>query len=197
MGRLRALLLLPLLICASLTARAQTPLQMSTPIDRTLGPGQTHEFTVTLEENNSIQFVVEQEGIDVLVKVSSPEGKPVGEFDSPNGTDGPEDISFVSKAAGIYHIWVSPLDPAGTTSGRFQIKILEVRPATEQEIKANQSYEIVKAKGVALLLELEETITEIHSPFTRLNAQMLAAQLLSEPEPKRAAKYLTDAANGV
>jgi hypothetical protein len=197
MGRLRALLLLPLLICASLTARAQTPLQMSTPIDRTLGPGQTHEFTVTLEENNWIQFVVEQQGIDVLVKVSSPEGKAVGEFDSPNGTDGPEDISFVAKAAGMYHIWVSPLDPAGTTSGRFQIKILEVRPATDQEIKANQSYEIVKAKGVALLLELEETITEIHSPFTRINAQMLAAQLLSEPEPKRAAKYLTDAANGV
>ena len=71
MGRLRALLLLPFLICASLPAHAQqTPLQVNTPIDRTIGPGQTHEFTVALEENIFIQFVVEQQGIDLYVKVS-------------------------------------------------------------------------------------------------------------------------------
>jgi len=197
MARFRALLLLPFLICASLPAHAQTPLQINTPIDQTLGPGQTHDFTVTLEENAWIQFVVEQQGIDVIVKTFSPEGKALGEFDSPNGSDGPEEVSFVAAAAGMYHIMVSPLDPAGTTSGRFQIKILELRKATEQEIKASQSLQNVKAKGVALLLELEGTITQIQSPFTRINAQLLAAQLLSEPEPKRAAKYLTDAANGV
>jgi hypothetical protein len=197
MGRLRALLLLPFLICVSLPAHAQTPLQLSTPVDRTLGPAQTHEFTVTLEANTWIEVVVEQQGIDVIVNVYSPEGRALGEFDSPNGNNGPEDVSFVAAAAGMYHIMVSPLDPAGTTSGRFQIKILEMRKATEQEIKASQSLQIVKAKGVALLLELEETITEIQSPFTRINAQLLAAQLLSDPEPKRASKYLTDAANGL
>ena len=197
MGRLRALLLLPLLICASLPAHAQTPLQVNTPLDRTLGPGQTHDFTVTLEENTWIQLVVEQQGVDAIVKVVSPEGRALGEFDSPNGNDGPEEVSFVATAAGIYHIMVSRLDPVGTTSGRFQIKVLEMRAATEQEIKASQSLQIAKAKGVALLLELEGTITQIQSPFTRINAQLLAAQLLSEPEPKRASKYLTDAANGV
>src|SRR6185369_5693558 len=67
----------------------------------------------------------------------------------------------------------------------------------EQEIKVSQSQQIVKAKGVALLLDLEETITQIQSPITRIKAQLLAAQLLFDPEPKRASKYLTDAANGV
>ena len=140
MGRLRALLLLPFLICASLTANGQnpTPLQPNAPIDRTLGPNQIHEFTVTLEENAWIQFVVEQQGIDVVVKSFSPEGRALGEFDSPNGNDGPEHVSFVATTAGIYRITVNPLDPADTTSGRYQIKILEMRQATEQEIKASQ-----------------------------------------------------------
>jgi hypothetical protein len=199
MDRLRVLFLLPLLVCASFTALAQGPtsLQMGTPIERTLGPGQTHEFTVTLEENSYIQFVVEQRGIDVIVKVFSPEGRALGEFDSPNGNDGPEHVSFTGTAAGVYRITVSPLDPANSQSGNYQIKILELRKATEQEIKASQNLEEVKAKGVALLLDLEETISQIQSPLTRINAQLVAARLLWEPEQKRASKYFTDAANGV
>ena len=200
MGRLRVLFLLPLLVCTSLTIHAQgppAPLQMGTPIDRTLAAGQTHEFTVTLEENSYIQLVVEQKGIDVVVKVFSPEGRAMGEFDSPNGNDGPEHVSFTGTAAGVYRITVGPLDPANSPPGNYQIKILELRPATEQEIKASRNLEDVKAKGVALLLDLEETISQIQSPLTRINAQLLAAQLLWEPEQKRASKYFTDAANGV
>jgi hypothetical protein len=197
MGRVRALLLLPFLIGVSLAVHAQTPLQTNAPVERTLSPGQTHEFTVTLEENTFIQLVVEQKGIDVVVKVFSPEGKPLGEFDSPNGNDGPENVSFVGTTAGAYRVTVSPLlDAANSTPGSYQIKIAELRKATEQEIKAGQNLQVVKAKGVALLLDLDETIAEIHSPFTRINAQLLAAQLLWEPEQKRASKYFTDAING-
>ena len=200
MDRLRALLLLPFLISASPAAHAQgqASLQMDTPpAEQTLIPGQAHSFTVTLQENTYIQLVVEQRGIDVVVKVLSPDGKSLGEFDSPNGADGPEYVSFVSSTSGNYGIAVTPLDRVGTTSGRYQIKILEMRQATEQEIKAGQGLQIVKAKGVALLLELEETITQIQSPFTRINTQLLVAQLLWESEPKRASTYLTDAANAV
>lgn len=194
MGRLRALLL-PFLICASLTARAQvpTPLQANTPIERLLGSGQ-HTFTVTLEKNTFVQLVVEQRGIDVVVRVSSPEGRSLGEFDSPNGNDGLEYISFVSGASGSYSVTVSQLDSNGTTPGGYQIKIVEMRQATDQEIKAGQ---FAREKGVALLLELEGVIAQIQSPFTRINAQLLAGQLLWEPEEKRASKYLTDAANGI
>ena len=199
MGRIPALVLLPFLISASLTARAQGPtsLQINTPIERTITAGQSHEFTVTLEENAWIQFAVEQRGIDVVVKVFAPSGRSLGEFDSPNGDDGPEHVSFVATAAGVYRINVGPLDQNDSRSGRYQIKILELREATEQEIKAGQNLEVVKAKGVALLAELEGLIPEIRSPFTRINAQILAGQLLWEPDQKRATKFLTDAANGV
>ena len=195
MSRQRALIL-PLFICAFLTATAQTPLQPGTPIERALGPNGSQEFTVNLEENTFIQFVVEQKGIDVIVRVSAPNGKPVGDFDSPNGADGPEHVSFVAISPGTYRIAVAPLDPDNPGTGKFEIKILELRQATEQEIKASKYLEVAKAKGIALLTDLDDLIGEIKSPFTRIKAQLQVAQLIWSSDEKRGAKYLVDATNG-
>jgi hypothetical protein len=193
MRKLRALVLLPL-ACVFVTANAQGPttLQVGTPIERTLRPGQSQEFNITLEENTLIQLVVEQHGIDVIIKVASPTGKSVGQYDSPNGNDGPEHVSFVGASAGAYSIIVSPLYAEAAT-GRFEIKVLEMRAANEQEIKASKNQEFVKAKGVALLGEMEGLIAEIKSPLTRIRAQLQAAQLIWSSDEKRASKYFADA----
>jgi len=197
MGKLRALILFPLLICSVLTVQAQTTLQAGTPIERTLGPGQAQEFAVTAEENSYIQLVVEQRGIDVLVKVSSPGGKNLGEYDTPNGAEGAEHVSFVAVAAGTYRINIIPLDPTDPTTGRFEIKLLEVRTATEQELKANNNRDEVRAKGIALLAEIEPTIQEIKSPHNRIQAQLKAAQMLREIDEKRADRFMSNAIAGI
>src|SRR5215207_4492873 len=198
MGRLRAFVFLPLLICVSITGNAQGPtsLQLGTPIERTLGPSQIQEFTIKLEENTLIQIVVEQRGIDVIVKLFSPAGKSLGEFDSPNGSDGPEHLSLVAVAPGTYRVAVTPLDAGNPTSGHFEIKLVELRHATEEEIKASKNQDVVKAKGIALLLDLEGLIAQIKSPFMRIKAQLDAAQLLWSYDEKRAAKYFADSTNG-
>lgn len=190
--------LLTLGICVFLTANAQGPttLQVGTPVERTLNTGQSQEFTITVEENNFVQLVVEQRGIDVVVRVGSPDGKPMSEYDSPNGNDGPEHVSFVAAAAGTYRITVRPLYDGDATTGRFEIKVLEVRKANEQEIKASKNQEVVKAKGLALLVEIEGLIAEIKSPLTRIKAQVQAAQLLWSSDEKRASKYFADATTG-
>ena len=197
MGKLSALILFPLLICSVLNIQAQTTLQAGTPIERTLGPGQAQVFTVTAQENSFVELVVEQRDIDVLVKVSSPGGKNLGEYDTPNGAEGPEQVSFVATAAGSYLITVSPLDSADQTSGRFEIKLLEMRPATDQELKANKNLQEVKAKGIALLAEIEPTIQEIKSPHNRIQAQLKAAQLLREIDEKRADRFMSNAIAGI
>lgn len=187
--------LLPFLFCVFLTANAQGPttLQLGTPIERTLKPGQTQEFTLNLKENTFVQLVVEQRGIDATVKVFSPSGKVLGDFDSPNGNDGPEHVSFVGSAAGSYLIAVSPLNPDDPSPGQIEIKLLEMREANEQELKASKNQEVVKAKGVALLVEMEGLIAQIKSPLTRIKAQLQAAQLLWSTDEKRASKYFADA----
>lgn len=194
MSILRALLLL-FFLCS--IANAQTALQLGTPIERELRSGQVHEFTVNLEENNFIQLVVEQRGIDVIVKAFSPSGKSLGEYDSPTGNDGPENVSFVAVDAGNYRVTVGPLEPKDTSTGRYQIKILELRQATDQELKTSKNLEATKAKGLALLAEIEETIPQIKSPKTRIKMQIQAAQFLWDIDEKRAAKLLADAVTGL
>ena len=138
--------------------------------------------------------MVEQRGIDVIIQVSSETGKSLGEFDSPNGTQGPENVSFVAVTAGTYRLTVGPLDPKDKTRGSYEIKILELRPATEQELKASKNVEITWAKGLALFNDVDAMIAEIRSPQTRIRAEWQAAQLLSQTDEKRSSRYLTDAA---
>lgn len=88
------------------------------------------------------------------------------------------------------------MDPKDAATGRYQIKILELRQATEQELKTSTNLEVTKARGLALLTEIEATIPQIKSPQTRIKAQFEAAQLLWDVDEKRASKLLADAMTG-
>lgn len=195
----RALLAASFVICFLLTAIATAQdqtLQVGTPIDRQLAGGQSHTFSFTVEEKMFVQFVVEQRGIDVVVKLSDPEGKSLSTTDTPNGGNGPENVSFVATTTGKYRITVTPLDKdAG--EGQYQIKIIEVREATEHELKTSKNLEGIKEKGIALLGEAENLIHEIRTPQTRIKAQLQASQMLWELDQKRALKFLNDAAAGL
>lgn len=172
-------------------------LKVGTPIERKLGPKEAHAYSITLEENMYVQIVVEQRGIDLVVQVASSTGKSLGDFDSPNGTDGPENVSFVATTAGPYRVVVAPLNQQDTRSGMYKINIVELRQATEQEIKTSKNMEVVKANGLALLNDIDGILGEIRSPQTRIRAQLQVAQFLWPADEKRASKYLNDAANGV
>lgn len=172
-------------------------LQLGTPVERKLGPNEAHSYTLKVEENFYVQVVIEQRGIDLTVQVTSPTGKSLGDFDSPNGADGPENVSFVAVTAGTYRINVAPLNRDDPTSGKYEIKLVELREATEQELKTSKNLEVVKAKGLALLGDIDGMLGEIRSPQTRIRTQMQVAQFLWAVDEKRASRYLTDAANGV
>ena len=185
-------LLLLVVLCSA--AHAQTTLQPGSPIERDLQWGQTHAFTVNLAENQFIQITVDQHEIDVIVKVFSPSGKSLGEFDSPNGDDGPEHVSFVAVTAGSYRVTVGPLAEKDTfTTGRYKIKIVEMRRATDQELKTSKNVEVTKERGLALLADVETMIPQIKSPHTRIKAQLQTAQLLWDIDQKRAFNLFTDA----
>ena len=79
MRQLKALLAASFLICclqtAVVEAQAQS-LQPGTTIERQLGPNDNQTFSITLAENQFVQLVVEQHGVDVVVRVASPGGAP-------------------------------------------------------------------------------------------------------------------------
>jgi hypothetical protein len=175
-----------------------TSLQPGVTIENALALGQSHSFTISLEEEQFLQLVVDQHGIDVIVRVFSPEGKSLGEFDSPNGNEGPENVSLVSVTAGVYRIDVAPLGQmANTPAGRYEIRILELRHATDDELQTGKNQEVLKARGLALLAETAETLAQIRLPQTRARAQLRTAQLLWPSNEKLAAKLAADAIEGV
>jgi hypothetical protein len=185
-------LVLIFLLCPPVI-NAQTTLQTGSPIERELAGNQVHEFSVKVEENEYVELVVEQRGIDVVVKLSSPSGKSLGVFDTPNGAEGPEHVSFVALTPGKYSVTVGPLHPEHKPNGKYVIKLIEVRQATDQELKARKNLDVAKARGIALLTEIEGLVPQIKSPSTRIRAQIQASQILRETDEKRAAKSLTNA----
>ena len=173
-------------------------LQVGVPVERTIASGQTHSFSVNLKADQFLQLMVDQRGIDVVVRIFSSDGKSLGEFDSPNGSEGPENVSFLAATAGVYRISVAPLDQvADSPAGRYEIKILEIRHATEQELQAGKNQDALKVRGLALLTEIAEMLKQIQLPQTRVRAQLQAAQLLWPTDEKRASKLVADAIEGV
>ena len=175
-----------------------TPLQVGTPIERSLGPGMNHHFSVTADENSLVQLVVEQRGIDVVVQIYAPGGRKMSEHDTPNGNDGPEHVSFVTVEKGAYRVMVTPLlQQEEVREGRYEIKIIELRPATEQELKSAINEENLKNQALALLGEIEAVIPELKVPQTRIRTQLRASHMLWDADEKRAVKFATDAITGL
>ncbi|HEX8923011.1 MAG TPA: hypothetical protein VF766_16165 [Pyrinomonadaceae bacterium] len=167
-------------------------------VERGIARGQTHSFGVKLEQNELLKLVVEQHGIDLIVRLFSPTGKSLGEFDSPNGTDGPENVSFIAKASGIYRINVLPLqEESNTTAGRYEIKIKDLRAATKEELDAIKYQDAIKVKGNALLVEVADNLELIRLPETRARLGTQVAQLLWDSDEKRARKLMAEAIEGV
>ena len=195
-------LLLPFSVVTAQTQTDQTKLEPGAAIERTIRPNESHSFTINLEDEQYLQFVVNQHGIDLIVRVISPAGKRLGDFDSPNGSEGPENVSIVAIKGGEYRIVVSPLDSNSLEKpGRYEIKTLEIREATEQELKVGKDEDDRKAKGLALLDEIVNSIPEIRQPQTRTRVKLQSANLLWAIDEKKATKLIsesvTDARNYV
>src|SRR6266508_2805305 len=72
-----------------------------------------------------------------------------------------------------------------------------LRRATEQELQAGRNQEVLKGRGLALLSEVADSLSQIRLPQTRVRAQLQASQLLWPSDEKLAAKLAADATEGV
>lgn len=113
----------------STTQQATTQLlEPGKSLARNLKAGQTHAYTITLGKGQFLGATVNQQGIDVLVRIFGPDGGKVAEVDSPNGDQGDEPIALEAKTAGTYRIEVSSLDK-NATPGRYGMSVNEILSA--------------------------------------------------------------------
>jgi CHAT domain-containing protein/uncharacterized protein (UPF0332 family) len=107
-------------------------LEEGKPIEREMVGGQTHSYQLTVAVGQYARVLIEQKGIDVVVRLFAPDGKLITEVDNPNGTQGPEPVHITAEATGIYRLEVSSFEK-GARLGRYEAKLVELRPATQQD----------------------------------------------------------------
>lgn len=117
-------------------------LEVGKPIERPMSGGETHRYRVLLATGQYLQVLVDQRGIDIVIKVFAPDGQSVAEMDSPNSTQGPELVSIIAQQSGGYRVEI--VSPTKTVpAGRYELKIEALREATEldkRELDAQKAY---------------------------------------------------------
>jgi tetratricopeptide (TPR) repeat protein len=124
------------------------PLEPGRPIERELAGGQSHAYQVTLAADQYLLAVVEQRGIDVVVQLLGPDDKPIVEFDSEIRDYGQQPVSQVAEVSGRYRLNLHAKHQK-TPAGRYEIRVLELRPANERD-RALQQGRQLHADGVSL-----------------------------------------------
>jgi erythromycin esterase len=97
-------------------------------VERSLGPQDSHDFTVRLADGMSVLFSVQQLGVDVVVEVRAPDGKLLQAVDSPTGRNGDERVEIFAERRGAYRVRVRPYD-SGEPQGHYRITVVELRNA--------------------------------------------------------------------
>ncbi|HJQ25263.1 MAG TPA: hypothetical protein VKA60_15190, partial [Blastocatellia bacterium] len=101
-------------------------------VEREMRGGEAHLYRIALKQGEYLHVAVEQKGVDVVVRLFGPDGKQLTEVDSPNGTQGPEPVSWIAETAGEYRLEVKAPDEKAVP-GRYEIKVEALREATAKD----------------------------------------------------------------
>ncbi|MBI4746970.1 MAG: tetratricopeptide repeat protein [Acidobacteria bacterium] len=126
-----ALVVNPFAVIVTL-AQSIDPLEAGKTVERELKGGEKHRFSVQLSANDLLKLVVNQNGIDVVVRLLGPDGKTVQEVDNPNGIQGEEPLSWIAEQTGSYTLEIESLEKAAP-SGKYELKPEAIKTATEQD----------------------------------------------------------------
>jgi CHAT domain-containing protein/tetratricopeptide (TPR) repeat protein len=141
--RPRLLSSLAAILLLSGPAPAQTELPTLSNITRELKGGQNHSYRIVLTSGQFLHAAVEQQGIDVITSVFTPDGKKLSESDSPNGIWGVEPVLVVASTPGEYRVDIYSPDKRAP-AGHYRIQIVALRDATQidkDHVEAQRSFD--------------------------------------------------------
>src|SRR5688572_1028554 len=130
-----------------------TKLEVGKPTERELKGGETHVYSFSMDAGRFASIVVDQRGIDVAVSLFGPDGKKITEVDSPNGTKGPEPVSFIAKAPGEYRINIASLE-SKAPAGAYEVTFKETRVPNIDDRTLDLAIRVARAKTEAEGAEL-------------------------------------------
>lgn len=122
---------------------------------RNLNGAGKHVYTIDTRRSETGRFIVQQNGIDVMITIQDSEGKMIKNIDRPSGSYGPESVTFIAPYDGRFTLEVRGFiadAPDGNYEIRFQsasavVEADRIRDEAEnltsraEELRASQSRE--------------------------------------------------------
>ncbi|MCP4660021.1 MAG: CHAT domain-containing protein [bacterium] len=138
---------------------AVTDLAPGQPVTREMRGGELHAYRIALEAGEYLHLVVDQQGIDVVATLFSPESERLIAVDGLTGSRGPETILWLAEASGDYRLEARALGREAPP-GRYEVGIRELRAATDQDRK--------RVDAARMFVEGEELRRQDHPDSLRL-----------------------------
>ena len=160
-------------------------LKQGKPIERQISGGEVHAYTLALAPGQYAKVVVDQRRINVAVSAFDSDGKKIIEADMFTIGDS-ELVWFVAETSGSYRLEVRSPDKAAPR-GSYEIKIKELRAATEQD-KSAVAAERLTAEG--LLLDNQQTADSWRKAIEKYQQSVPLWRSAKDPAWEATALYL-------
>lgn len=128
-----------------------------------LAAGQTGSWLIALKARQRLSVSVKQHGIDAVVSLYSPTGRKLVEENSVSGADGQESLRWIAEEQGDYRLELRPAE-AQATPGRCEVKVEELRQATQSErLLFSASLLVTQADGLISDNKYQEAVRLMES----------------------------------
>ena len=142
---------------ATTSTETLTNLEVGKAVERQLAGDEVHSYRIDLLPNQYVEVNVEQRGIDLALWTYDLKGQKLVEADTSKPTNS-EVMLFAEELANSYRLEVRP-SSAKAQAGSYEIKIKEVRTATERDKHYVKAWRMVAA---AIQLERQAKADSVH-----------------------------------
>jgi CHAT domain-containing protein/tetratricopeptide (TPR) repeat protein len=149
--------------------------------ERELGGGEAQTFRVAVPPGQPLLITAEQRGLDVVLAVQDPSGKPLGTMDSAIEREGTETWLIAAGAGGPHRIGVRPAK-AFAPRGRYRIGVEVLASAAPEDLWRVEAERLMTAAG---LLFTQSTV-DAQQQARALYEQALAHWRALERKPEEA-----------
>lgn len=129
-------------------ADAATVLKPGVIVERTLEGSERQAYDVSLAAGDCAVLTIDQNGVDVIVRLLDAAGSQVATFDQETRTHGREPVAFVADASRVYRFTVAARYTKHE-AGSYSVKLDEVHPATDRDREMYQAH-VLSAQSAAL-----------------------------------------------
>lgn len=128
-------------------------------VERELAGGEAQAFLLDVRGGQALLITLDQHGIDVILTMSDPAGKPLGSTNTATEREGTETWLITAGAEGPYRLEVRPKEPQAPR-GRYRLRLEELPSATAEDRRRIEAERLMTEAGLFLSAKTKESLPQ-------------------------------------